>query len=389
MASRSTLTGLNPAVLTWARLRSGFAVSEVAASLGRDPEQVERWESGEEAPTYVQLEKLAYQVYKRPLAIFFFPDPPDEPAPEHSFRTLPEFEIDQLSPEVRILIRDGLAKQEALSELAGPRNPVESPIFREIRLTPESNPAASAAAVRENLGLSLAEQRRFSSQDEALKRWRSAVEERGIFVFKNAFGSEDVSGFCLYDPEFPVIYVNNSTAKTRQIFTLAHELAHLLLATGGVTKADDSYIRSLRGKDRRIEVFCNRFAGELLVPTAEIKPLLERSDLSEDTFARLAESFRVSREVILRRALDLGLVSPEEYQEKVAGWLAEYQGRSRGSGGNYYATQATYLGVRFLGLAFRRFYEGWISRPQLADYLGVRVGSLGGLEDFLVQGAAG
>ena len=61
-----------------------------------------------------------------------------------------------------------------------------------------------------------------------MKGWRTAIEDAGVYVFKNTFKQENVSGFCLYDAEFPLIYVNNSTAKTRQSFTILHELGHLL-----------------------------------------------------------------------------------------------------------------------------------------------------------------
>ncbi len=67
----------------------------------------------------------------------------------------------------------------------------------------------------------------------ALKQWRQAVEDCGVFVFKAAFKQKDISGFCLMDESLPVIYLNNSTTKTRQIFSLLHELAHLLLSING------------------------------------------------------------------------------------------------------------------------------------------------------------
>ena len=94
-------------------------------------------------------------------------------------------------------------------------------------------------------------QRSWTNADQALKAWRRAVEEKGIYVFKNSFKQKDVSGFCLYDPVFPIIYVNNSTAPTRQIFTILHELGHILTGTGGVTKRDDSYIAKLERRSRR------------------------------------------------------------------------------------------------------------------------------------------
>ena len=84
-----TLTGINPDVLRWARERSGLSVADVARKFSKSLDAISGWEAGETSPTYVQLEKLAYQVYKRPVAIFFFPKPPEEPDKISEFRTLP------------------------------------------------------------------------------------------------------------------------------------------------------------------------------------------------------------------------------------------------------------------------------------------------------------
>src|SRR5436853_2511049 len=93
------ISGVNPALLVWARERSGLTVEDVAEAIGKSPLVVRQWEAGESAPTYVQLEKLAYGVFRRPLALFFFPQPPEEADPHQSFRTLPDFEIDDLTAE--------------------------------------------------------------------------------------------------------------------------------------------------------------------------------------------------------------------------------------------------------------------------------------------------
>jgi len=81
------VSGIQPALLRWARQTIGLSVIDVAEKLSRHPSEIAVWESGESAPTYPQLEKLAYQVYKRPLAVFFLPVPPQEIAPVHEFRT--------------------------------------------------------------------------------------------------------------------------------------------------------------------------------------------------------------------------------------------------------------------------------------------------------------
>jgi Zn-dependent peptidase ImmA (M78 family) len=379
---------LNPALLVWARERAGLSVADVAAALGKSADVVSAWESGQGAPTYVQLEKLAYSIFKRPLALFFFPEPPEEPDPERSFRTLPAVELRELSADTRFKIRDARAMQIALKELNGGVNPSERKLWREIQLDPGGDVVDAVARVRAHLGIGIEEQQAWRPAADALAQWRRLVEEAGIFVFKNSFKQKDVSGFCLYDAEFPVIYINNGTAFTRQIFTLFHELAHLLLGTNGVTKNNDAYIGALSGDDRKIEVYCNRFAAEFLIPSREFNARVGDLPVTDELVTRVASEFKVSREVVLRRFLDLGRITREHYQARAAEWKADFErGRGAVAGGNYYATQASYLGNRYLDLVFSRYHQGAISTQQTAEYLQVRESSIPGLEQF-VLGAA-
>ncbi|CAN5781353.1 hypothetical protein BH20ACI3_BH20ACI3_16560 [soil metagenome] len=65
------ITGIQTSVLRWARESQGYSVEEVSSRLKRNPAEIAAWEAGEASPTYVQLETLAYKVYKRPLTVFF------------------------------------------------------------------------------------------------------------------------------------------------------------------------------------------------------------------------------------------------------------------------------------------------------------------------------
>jgi len=379
------VAGLNPALLVWARERAGLTVAQVADALGKSPQIISSWEAGTSAPTYVQLEKLAYTV-RRPIALLFFPEPPRELDPHQSFRTLPDFEIDELSAETRFRIRQARAVQLSLGELSDGANPSSRFILRDLP-TVAANPAKAAEQIRQFLGIDLATQRSWRSNRQALSAWRAAVEAVGVFVFKDTFKQRDVSGFSLYDTEFPIIYINNSTAKTRQMFTLFHELGHLLFHTNGVTKRDDSYIRVLHGEARDVEIFCNRFAADVLVPESALAA--EDLAATDQNIARLARSFNVSREVILRRLLDRGVVSRTVYEMKAKEWAADYfeAKASEEGGGDYYATQASYLSDTYTRLAFHRYYQGSISIEDLARHLNMKIGSVSSFEQAVLQKA--
>ena len=100
------IQGINPTIIKWARERSGYTLREVAKSLNRAVATISNWESGAAAPTYVQLEKLADK-YKRPVALFFFPEPPQEPnfADRSALRS---FEIEQLDPRYPYSVASGI-----------------------------------------------------------------------------------------------------------------------------------------------------------------------------------------------------------------------------------------------------------------------------------------
>lgn len=365
-------TAANEEVLRWARQSLNYSVEEVASRIGKSPDAIRDWEEGRSAPTYVQLETLAESVYERPVAIFFFPDPPEEEPLEGELRTLPEADRERLPPAVRLQLRKAKSYMLSLEELTGGVNPAEHLIWRDFRPTLRSDIPELADSVREYLGVDLEMQRGWPSTRVAMREWRRAVESAGVFIFKDNFGSEQISGFCLYDSEFPVIMVNNQNTFTRQIFTVFHELAHILLGLSGVTPDDLSYAADIENaEDRRVEVTCNSFAAEVLVPSGSF-PLgrIRRANDSLTELERMAREYSVSREVLLRRLLDAGLVPPDTYEELADRWSS--QRSAGGSGGNYYYTQMAYLGESYLGLAMSRYRSGDISRSELADHLGMK-----------------
>lgn len=272
--------------------------------------------------------------------------------------------------------------QLALYELHAAEDMEDKRIVRDVRLHATESVARAAGAMHDYLGIDPGMPRTWSSHDEALGRWREAVQDCGVFVFKRSCSDRSVSGFCLQDDLFPVIYLNSSTPKTRQIFSLFHELAHLLLGANGITKEDDSYILHLPSHPRRIEVFCNRLAAEFLVPVQEFLRQFRGADFLDDTVVeKAAKRYHVSREMILRRALDAQGVSQRHYERKAEQWAAQArQGPKGTSHPTYYTTQTAYLGSKFIELAFRRYYQGRCTREDLADYLNVKVKNLAGLE---------
>lgn len=387
MAVRAT--GINPAMLRWAREQAGYSLEEIARRRRVPAERIRDWEAGDSYPTWRQLENLAYRDYHRATAFFFLDKPPDEVSIAAEFRRLPAALLDDLQPDTRYAVRQARARQSDLAELLGASGTAERFILRDLSAQARiDDPDGLALAVREYLGVSLDEQKSWSNPDDALKQWREQVDDAGVWVFKRSFQQQDIAGFCLGNAVFPVIYLNNGQAKVRQAFTLFHELAHLLFDFNHIERLDDRhYLTALSGADRAAEIACNRFAGEFLVPSDEFRAAIARQNgaVTEDpAVSRLARTYSVSREVILRKLRDLGRLDDIQYRHTVDRWQSERR-VAAGAGGDYYATQAAYLGKKYLRAAFTAFEDGNIDDFQLAGLLGVKGASLAGLERYAWQ----
>lgn len=374
------LEGIQPGILRWAREQSGKTIEDVGRALKKDATTIEAWEKGQSTPTYVQLEELAYSVYKRPLAIFFLPEPPSEPDLKHSFRTLSSAEIEALKPDTLFAIRQAWVYQMNLQELNEGNNQSSRLIFRDLKIDLNVDVNKLAERLRNYLEINVEMQNAWKNVEEALEIWREKVEHVGVFVFKRTFKQADISAFCLYDEQFPIIVINNSTHKTRQIFSLIHELGHILLHMNCLAKSDDKYISFLPDADRAKEEMCNKLAAEVLVPSSDFSVQSSNLNLDNDALSKLADRYKVSREVILRKLLDRNLINREIYNKKVEEWRKQGEKSRKSGGGNYYRTQAAYLGKTYLSLVFSQYYQRKFGIEQVADYLGVKASSVAGIE---------
>jgi Zn-dependent peptidase ImmA (M78 family) len=364
---------INPAVVQWARERAGYTIEDASKTF----KKIAAWEAGEAAPTYPQLEQMA-EKFKCPVAVFFFPKPPDVPAVEQSFRTLTAEDFAAIPRTVRTFLRRGQAMQINLAELNDGKNQAPRLITRDLKFSLNTSLDKIAADVRKYLGVSIAEQASWKSTGQALEAWREVFAQVGVFVFKDAFHAKGYFGFCLYDDEFPIIYVNNSSTKSRQIFTLFHELGHLLFHTSGIDILDDPFINHLPEDERKIEVICNGLASRVLVPDDEFDSVMKGGAADRDSAAKLAEHFSVSREVIYRKMLDRRLIEAGEYTAATKVW--DSQIKPQGEGGNYYNSHYAYLGPHYIDLAFTRYYQRRFDDVQLAEYLNIKPKNLPAFE---------
>ena len=373
---------VNNDILVWARQELNITQEEVADRMGRNIEDIINWEEGKDYPTYAQLEKLAYTIYKRPLAVFFFPNIPNIPKNNGKFRTLDNEIFNEIPTRIIELMNQARVMQLNLQELDSNSR------IRITELELDIHEQNFYEKLRDVLGVDLELQKKAKNMSDAFEMWRSAFYECGVYVFKEAFKDNSFSGLCLYDIKYPVIYINNSMSYSRQIFTLFHELCHILIKTSGIDKANDDYISRLELDNRKLEMICNMFAGKFLVPTNDLLKLIDNVEINEKNIEKLSKKYSVSRDVILRKLLDMGKISKEAYEKKHSDYQEEmYRKPINSGGGNYYNTKKAYLGENYINDVCSNYYSGKIDLYETANYLNVRVEAIPQLGVMIKEGS--
>ena len=396
MAKQNKALGVNPAVLRWARESMGLTVENVAERLvAKKTEQsfsqrlqkrieaIQNWETGSDIPSIPQLKTLAENVYKRPFLLFFFPEPPEEENLGEKFRaSIPNF---QLEPDTVYKLRLANVRLMELKELYFDENPATQIIFRDIHLDINENVGSAVDRVRDWFTRQGEELNTTSNDTEFLKTWRERLERFGVFVFKDSFKQKVVSGFCVLDEVFPLIYINNSIGKTRQLFTLIHELAHVLLGSQSILIEQTDSGEPTHYADMQTERFCNAFAAELLVPGDDLHLLFTPSgQVVEDLAAirNIAQRFGVSREVMVRKMHELNIITYGQRVDFLNALYAEYQSkRSKSSRGDYYNTRLTYLGDKYTGKVISELERGRFNLEEAAEFLSVKPKSVAEIQD--------
>jgi Zn-dependent peptidase ImmA (M78 family) len=366
----------------WARKTANISVERAASRLRIKPASLTAWETGAGRPTIPQLRRLA-RLYKRPLAAFYLPAPPRHFTVVKDFRRLPDQPPIGHSTELLFAFRIAAYRRDVVLDL----EPEPPPARFVGSASADEGPVALARRARDLLGVSLNEQRAWDGQYPALNGWKNAVEELGVLVFHFSDVDEaEVLGFSISEPVLPVIALNGSDSVNRRIFTLLHEFGHLLLGEGGSCDLAD-YSRP-SAPSLPVEVFCNAFAGSVLVPAEAllddraVAAATSTTTWSDAELQRLARQFRVSREVILRRLLTLDRANEEFYRTWRRDLLAipaRDDGKSKGRPGVAVMTVRD-VGKPFARLILDAYRTNELTGGDVSELLGVRLKHLPAIE---------
>jgi len=328
-------------MLTWAISRAGY---ELPAFAEKFP-HIYKWLEGEKKPTVKQLENFSKKVYL-PFGYLFLPEPPEEKLPIPYFRSTGP-RIDKVSVNVYDTILLLQQRQDWLRDYLNDNDFEPLPFVGRFRNSRDITSIVND--IRNVLQLSENWASEFRTWTEALNYLVEVIEDNRIIITFNGVVEnnihrkipvEECRGFVLVDDVAPFMFINNGDFKSAQMFTLAHELAHIW--TGHSAGFD---FRKMLPADDPVEKLCDQVAAEFLVPETAFNEVW-RKNPDTKTAARY---FKVSEIVVARRALDTGRWTKRQFFD----FYEAYKQRERrkqenkSPGGDFFATAGKRLSITF------------------------------------------
>lgn len=294
MDGRAASLKINPKVFKWIMANSGWNPEEVAEKTKISTEEIYKMQSVESTVRVVYLKRIA-KVLKRPLEIFFLPEPPiEQMLPNFRKAAGTEYNPSKNTFEV---IRKARYLQSVARELLVMQGASQQPSIK--NYAQEDDPEEVADAERDSLGLGVKTgllSVNMSSR-EFYNELRRRVEALNIFVCQDSLNLKETRGFTLSDELPCVAVINTADDYGPRIFTLMHEYAHILLKKNGICNPDRVGPRGINNNEHRIEVWCNEFAGHILMPRDVFVECVEKYKQSspETMLKKLSNKFHVSK----------------------------------------------------------------------------------------------
>ena len=374
-------------LLRWAMERSSKSADELAKV--QDLQKIKEWLSGDSKPTLRQLERFSTAT-STPFGYLLLPSPPKEQLSIPHFRTITNDAPAKPSPDLIETVRTVERRQDWIREYlidigAEPLEFVGSALQTD-------SPKYTADKIKEGLGMANNWATGYSNWKSAQTEIRKKIEAAGIFVSINGvvgnnihrkLNPEEFRGFVLVDDYAPFIFVNNADSKGAQMFTLAHELAHVWLGSSAVFD-----LQYLRPAENDIEILCNKIAAELLVPEQEIKHNWDEFANAPDPYKEASRHFKVSRIVVARRALDTNCIDQKAFNEFYSEYEKEQykQDNDKSDGGDFYKTTNLRIGKKFAGNVIRAVEEGKILYRQAYRLTGLKSESFNKMKHLYREG---
>jgi len=355
---------INPAMMAWARKYAGFTNGYEEQLPNEIKEKYESWENGDTYPTWNQLRKVSKK-YHVPTAFFFMDCTPN-------FNNLPDIinyrklDVDSIyeinSPNLINNIRKSENRRNIYLELA---HDLKEEVIRFEVPNLEMDKKIFADYIREVLDIPISTQKSWYKESKHynfLNKWKEVLNEKlGILIFETeGVLLEEMRALCIFHEEIPIILLNGKDSVNGRIFSLFHELTHLLLGESAICGDDDNI---------KEEIFCNAVAGEFLVPEEDllsnINPNIEL--LSNASLRNLYNLYGVSEHVILRRLLDTHKISNNDYSLHISNFNEPVLDSSSSSG-NYLNNMIKYNSRAYYSLILDAYDLGIINSIEFSKF---------------------
>ncbi len=362
---------VNHQVLVWARESLAITRNQASEKTGISAKRLTQLEEGEKPPLFDELKELS-KIYKRTIATLLLVQPPKEKPLPPDRRTINSKALPTFHEKTIMAIRKARALAQSFIELRNELG-IEVPKLNFVASI-NDRPQEIAGRIRQLLNLS--ELREITNINEALDAYIEKIESLGIAVFQLSLTQDGLRGFSITDDVIPIIGIKRGgEPSTAKIFTLFHELGHILLNEGGLCDLSEK-------TNLEIEKWCNAFSAEVLIPTNEILQMelvVEQARQGNKIWNKkelvtLGTYFHVGPLAILRSLLENQLTTAKYYNERHQAWNKPQFGRSKHPEGRNVAKETIKeKGRTYISLAFSAYDKNRIDLKDLSDFLGVKL----------------
>lgn len=357
---------IKPGVLEWAIRKTGAPIEELART--SDFKHIIEWLTEDKAPTIRQAEKLAAKAGV-PYPLLLLNEPVEDKILLPDFRTRGNVGINNPSSELEQVINDCTSRLDWYVEFAQEEDLFPVELIGSFHIS--QNPQQTAIEVRNSLGWTPG---RYSLGEKAVSKLSSVIEDAGILVMRSAMvrnntkrplNKDEFSGFTLINHEYALIFVNAKDTKSAQLFSLAHELGHVVIGQPGISAE-----QSLKS-EVEVERWCNRFAAEFLIPATYFGEIWNETYSPNDAVSRISQRVGASPEAVIWRGVDLGFIASENAQSLIK--ACTYVGPiSSPEGGNGLNNIRPRVGQRFLDATSSAIGTDLLSITDAMYYLGTK-----------------
>ena len=375
---------INCEMLKWARERTPIKIDDIPIRVKEfTSEQVENWENGIEYPSINQAKKLC-NLYDIPFAAVFLSKLPDADNTTYIDRRTYKDNLDEeISYELWKEINRLKSCRECAIELLNLDE--YKNVIRDIN--PDLLKNDISTKIREIFNIETPFKNKTAYNNNAFNYFRNKIESKGVMVLQiENISIKEIRGISLNYEILPVIAVNKNDSDRAKVFTLFHEMAHLVRRTSNLCLID------FNEREDEEERICNSLAANILIPGIALDSIINGKDLNDDrVITNLSDRYAVSKFVIIKRLYDLNKIDFVLYKSKYEKYLDifnEIKEIKKKQGQKIIVTQDKKLisssGKLYPKIILDAYYEGKISFGEVCNTLNINSHYIGSIERMVM-----